>query len=140
MFSGDVPAGREPGSVDRGEEATGGAIEGESSVLPGRALTHSREPLHVAPDGARIRLVLLSHCVRLGGLLLRDVDSLHDRIDDRLLRLTEFPGGGPQDRGPLQVGIGVEGGADVLERRGPCLLNRRRRAGAGNRRRVENPR
>ena len=26
MISGDVPAGREPGSVDRGEEATGGAI------------------------------------------------------------------------------------------------------------------
>src|SRR5439155_13063391 len=59
--------GRKPGSVDRGEEATGGAIEGEPSVLPGCALTQSREPLHVAPDRAGIRLVLFSHCVRLGG-------------------------------------------------------------------------
>lgn len=39
MISGDVPAGREPGSVDRGEEATGGAIEDVTAVLPGRGFT-----------------------------------------------------------------------------------------------------
>jgi hypothetical protein len=31
--------------VDRGQEAAGGAVEGESSVLPGRALAQTREPL-----------------------------------------------------------------------------------------------
>src|SRR6266581_4185400 len=66
---GDVPAGRGPGSVDRGDEATGGAIEYVPTVLPGRALTESRQSLHVAPDGTGIRLVLLRQCVRLRGLL-----------------------------------------------------------------------
>src|SRR4029077_11968548 len=46
----DVPAQQRPGSVDRGEEAAGGAIEREASVLPGRALTVSCQSLHVAPD------------------------------------------------------------------------------------------
>src|SRR3990170_7223710 len=46
-----------PGSVDRGEEATGGAIEDEAAVLPGCALAETCQPLHVAPDGAGIRLV-----------------------------------------------------------------------------------
>jgi hypothetical protein len=45
------PRGKGPGSVDRGQEATGGAIEGEASILPGRALTESGQPLHVTPGG-----------------------------------------------------------------------------------------
>ena len=45
-------------SVNRGEQTTGGAIEREPFVLPGRALTESGESLHVTPDGARVRLVL----------------------------------------------------------------------------------
>src|SRR3954468_19001816 len=68
---GDVPAPQRPGSVDRGEEATGGAVEDEASVLPGCALTESRQSLHVAPDRTGIRLVLLREDVRLRGLLLR---------------------------------------------------------------------
>src|SRR5687767_5042393 len=69
--SGDVPAWRGPGSVDRGQEATGGAIEHVPSVLPGCALTESCQSLHVAPDRTRVRLVRFRQRVRLGGLLLR---------------------------------------------------------------------
>src|SRR5438309_215136 len=69
------PRGERPGSVDRGQEATGGAVEGEASILPGRALTESRQPLHVAPDGAGIRLVLFRQRVRLGGVLMRQFQS-----------------------------------------------------------------
>src|SRR5207253_11101344 len=47
---GDGPARRGTRSVDRGQEAAGGAIEGEPSVLPGRELTQSGETLHIAPD------------------------------------------------------------------------------------------
>jgi hypothetical protein len=65
--SGDVPARRPPGSMDRGEEAAGGAVEGEAAVLPGRALAESRQPLHVAPDRTRIRLVPFCQIVRLDG-------------------------------------------------------------------------
>ena len=67
-----------PGSVDRGQEAAGGAIESEPSILPGGALTQSRESLHVAPDGTGIRLVLFRECVRLRSVLLRHIMSLHD--------------------------------------------------------------
>jgi len=57
--------------VDRGHEATGGAIEGEASILPRRALTQSGQPLHVTPDRTGIRLVRFRQRVRLSGLLLR---------------------------------------------------------------------
>src|ERR1700719_3281180 len=75
---GDAPARRGTRSVNRGQEATGGAIEGEASVLPGRALTQSRESLHVAPDRSGIRLVLLGQCVRLSRLLLGQIQSCGD--------------------------------------------------------------
>ncbi len=78
--------------MNRGQEATGGAIEGESSVLPGRALTQSRESLHVPPDRSGIRLVLLGQCVRLSGLLLRQIQSRRDRIEHRVARRTELLG------------------------------------------------
>src|ERR1700737_4621448 len=117
--AGMSPHGRGPGSVDRGEKATGSAIEAEPSVLPGCALTESGQSLHLAPDGPGVRLVLLCERVRLGGVLLRHVESLHDRLKDRFARRTEFLGGRPQDRGALEDGIGVEGGADVIERCGP---------------------
>ena len=38
------PNGDGPGLVDRGQEAAGGTIEGEAAVLPGGALTQTREP------------------------------------------------------------------------------------------------
>jgi hypothetical protein len=66
--------------VNRGQEATGGAIKRESSVLPGRALTQTCEPLHVAPDRTGIRLVRFRQVVRLAGVLLRQLESLHDGI------------------------------------------------------------
>ena len=100
--------GRKPGSVDHGEEATGGAIEGEASVLPGRVLTQSRESLHVAPDRSGIRLVLLGQCVRLSGLLLRQIQSRRDRIEHRVARRTELLGDGPQDQGTISGGVGVD--------------------------------
>src|SRR5215471_6205559 len=53
----DVPARRGPGLVHRGQETAGGAIEGVTSVLPGRVLTESRQSLHVAPDRTGVRLV-----------------------------------------------------------------------------------
>ena len=88
------PRGEGPGSVDRGQEATGGAVESEASILPGRALTQTRQPLHVAPEGAGVRLVLLRQRVRLGGVLLRQVESLHDRLEHRVPRGSELLGGG----------------------------------------------
>src|SRR2546427_5613925 len=119
------PHGEGPGLVDRGQEATGGAIEGESSVLPGRALTQSRESLHVPPDRSGIRLVLLGQDVRLGGLLLRQIQSRRDRVKHRVTRRTEFLGDGPQEGGAIGGGVGVEGGVNLVERGGPRLLNRR---------------
>ena len=138
---GAVPARRRPGSVDRGEEATGGAVEGEPSVLPGRALTESRQPLHVAPDGSGIRLVLFRQRVRLGGLLLRQIESLHDRVEHRVARRTELLGGGPQEQRAIVGRVGVEGRADAR----PAMSSTRPesthpRAGAGSRPRGENPR
>src|SRR5205814_3608421 len=100
--------GEERGSVDRRQEATCGAIEGEPSVLPGRALTESRQSLHVAPDGAWVRLELLRKCVRLAGLLLRHVKSLHGRVDYRVAGRSEFLGRRPENLGPIVSGVGVE--------------------------------
>ena len=91
--------------MNRGQEATGGAIEGESSVLPGCALTQSRESLHEAPDRSGIRLVLLGQCIRLSGLLLRQIQSRRDRIEHRVARRTELLGDGPQDQGMIGGGL-----------------------------------
>jgi hypothetical protein len=46
-------------------------------------------------------------------VLLRHVESLHDRLKNRFARRTEFLGGRPQGHGALEDGIEVEGGADV---------------------------
>src|SRR6185295_2047615 len=72
---GMYPHGEEPGSVDRGQEATGGAVENEAAILPGCALTKTRQPLHVAPNGTGVRLVRFRQRVRLGGLLQRQIES-----------------------------------------------------------------
>src|ERR1700694_4389667 len=57
-------------------------------------------------------------------MLLRQVQSLHHRLKDRLARRTELLGDSPQDDGAVESGIGIEPGADVVERTGPRLLNR----------------
>src|SRR5882672_6194644 len=111
---GDVPA-RQLGSADRGQEAARGAIDGESSVLPGRVLTQSREPLHVPPHRTGIRLELLRQRVRLSGMLLRQIQSLHSRLENRLARGTELLDHSPQDDGAVESGIGIETGTDVVE-------------------------
>src|SRR3954447_17355239 len=69
--AGMCPHGVTERSVHCSQEAAGGLVERESSVLPGRMLTESRQPLHVTPERAGIRLVLLRQCVRLRGLLAR---------------------------------------------------------------------
>jgi hypothetical protein len=46
-------------------------------------------------------------------VLLRHVESLHDRLKNRFARRTEFLGGRPQGHGALEDGIEVEGGANV---------------------------
>ena len=99
---GKEPCGRwartaTPGSVDRGEEATGGAVEGEAAVLPGRALTESRQSLHVAPDRTRIRLVLFRQRVRLRGVLLRQIEPLRHRVEHPVASRRDLLGGGPQE-------------------------------------------
>src|SRR3954447_16711940 len=118
------PRGDERGSVDRREEATGGAIEREPSVLPGRALTQSSESLHVAPHGTWIRLELLCEGVRLGGLLLRHIESLNGHVKHRVAGWPEFLRHGTQDPGPIVRGVRVECCADVVQRRRPRILNR----------------
>src|SRR5262245_36630635 len=63
LFRDEAPRSRTraagTGSVNRSQEAAGGAIEGEALILPGCALTESCQSLHVAPDGSRIRFELL---------------------------------------------------------------------------------
>ena len=113
------PRGEGPGSVDRGQEATGGPVESEASILPGRALTQTREPLHVAPEGPGVRLVLLRQRVRLGGLLLRQIESLHSRVEHRVPRSSEFLGSGPQEQGAVVRSVCVD-----------LARNRKRRAHA----------
>src|SRR3954465_12224323 len=117
--------GDERGSVDRRQEATCGAIECESSILPGRALTESRQSLHVAPDGAWVRLELLRKCVRLAGLLLRHVKSLHGRVDYHVTGRSEFLSHCPKNLRPIVRGVCVEGCAHLVQRRRPRILNRR---------------
>ena len=127
--------------MDRGQEAAGGAIEGEAAVLPGCALTQSREPLHVAPDRTGIRLERFRQRVRLGGLLLRQLESLHSRVNDRVTRRPELLGRGPQEDEAIVRGVGVEGGRG----RSRAMSSRRPesthpRVGAGSRRRAGSPR
>ena len=99
--------------MDRGQEAAGRAIEGESAILPGCALAQTREPLHIAPDGAGIRLEHFRQRVRLCGLLLRQLESLNDRVNDRVTCRPEFLGRGPQEDEAIVRGVGVE--------REPCV-------------------
>jgi hypothetical protein len=101
--------------VDRGQQAAGRAIESETAVLPGRALTQSREPLHVTPDRTGIRLERFCQRVRLGGLLLRQLKSLHGRVNNRVTRRTELLGRGPQEDEAIVRGVGVERGPDTVE-------------------------
>src|SRR5438034_7460124 len=88
----DVPARQGPGLVNRGQQATGGAVEREASVLPRRALTQTCQPLHVAPKRTGIHLVLLRERVRLTRLLLRQIESPHSGVEHRVTRRTEFLG------------------------------------------------
>src|SRR4051812_17063493 len=89
------------GSVDRREEAACGAIERKPSVLPGRALTETRQSLHVTPDRTWICLELLRERVRLRGLLLRHIESLNGRVEHRVARRSEFLRHGTQDSGAI---------------------------------------
>ncbi len=105
--------------MNRGQEATGSAIEHVTSVLPWSVLTETSQSLHVAPHRARIRLVLFRQRVRLGGLLLRQIESPHDRLEHRVPRRSEFLGGGPQDQGAVRrTGTNVAGGVSSASVRG----------------------
>ncbi len=115
MISGDVPAGRAPGSVDRGVEAPGGTIEDVASVLPGRALTESRQALHESPDRAGVRLVFFRQRVRLGGVLLRDFSLAYGRLEHRVPRRSEFLGSGAQEQGAVIRGVVVEGCTNAVQ-------------------------
>src|SRR4051812_33322942 len=110
------PRGCERGSVDRREEATCGAIEHEPPVLPGRTLTETGQPLHVAPHGTWVRLELLRERVRLAGLLLRQIKPLNGRLDHRVARRPKLLGGCPKNLGAIVRGVCVECCADVIER------------------------
>src|SRR5947207_3730323 len=125
MVSGDVPAGREPRSVDRGEEATGGAIEDVTAVLPGRALTESCQALHESPDRTGVRLMFFRQRVRLSGLLLRDFGLANGRLEYRVPRRSELLGGGAQEQGAVIRGVVVERCTHAVQRRRPRSLNRR---------------
>ena len=110
------PHGNEPRSVDRGEKAAGSAIEGEPSVLPRGALTETGQSLRVAPDRPGIRLVLLRQRVRLGGLLVRQIKSLHDRLEHRVAIWPEFLARGAKNHGAVAGGVRVECGANAIQR------------------------
>ena len=94
--------------MGRGQEAAGGAIDDVPSVLPGRALTESCQALHVAPDRTGIRLVFFRQRVRLGGLLLRDVDSPNGRFNHCVPCASKLLGCGSQEQGSVTRSVGVE--------------------------------
>src|SRR5947209_18815135 len=123
--AGMFPHGEGPRSVNRGQEATRSAIEHVTSVLPWSVLTETSQSLHVAPHRARIRFVLFRQRVRLGGLLLRQIESPHNRLEHRVARRSEFLGGGPQDQGAVIRGVCVVGCANAVVVRRPRLLHLR---------------
>ena len=139
--AGMCPHGAEDGQCTVARRRLAALVESEPSVLPGCALTESCQSLHVAPDRAGIRLVLLRQRVRLRGLLLRQIESLHDRIEHRVTRRTELQGDGPQEQSAIDGRVGVEGRANGIQAmsstRPESTLPR---AGAGSQRRAENPR
>jgi len=47
-------------------------------------------------------------------MLLRQIQSLHSRVENRLARGTELLGDSPQDDGAVESGIGIETGAGLL--------------------------
>lgn len=102
------------GLADRDQEAAGGSIEDEASVLPGRALAQTREALHVPPHRTRIRLERLRRRVRLAGVLLRHLQSLHRRVDHCLTSRPEFLGLRPQEYEAIVGDVGIYGGAFSL--------------------------
>jgi hypothetical protein len=102
--------------VDRGDEATCGAIEGEPSVLPGRALTETCQSLRVAPHRTGIRLVWLRQRVRLAGLLLRQIESLHDCLENRVTIRSEFLARGAKNDGAVVGGVRIDRCADAIDR------------------------
>src|SRR5262249_45295229 len=114
-----------PRSVDRGDEATGRAVENEPTVLPRRALTEPSQSLRIAPDGTWVRLVRFCQCLRLRGLLLRHIQPLPRPVQNRVTCWTKFLRGSPQNQGVIVSGVGVECCTDAIERIRPCLLNRR---------------
>src|SRR2546425_5155939 len=123
--SGDMPAWRRPGLVDRGQEATGGAIEGVSSILPGRPLTESRQSLDVTPHRTGIALLRLRQRVRLRGLLLRHFQSPNGHVDHCVPRASKLLGCGSQEKGSVMRSVRVERCANAVQRRRPRRLNRR---------------
>jgi hypothetical protein len=80
--------------------------------------------------------VLFRQRVRLDGLLLRQIESPHNRLEHRIPRRSEFLGSGPQDQGAVIRGVCVEGCTNAVEGRRPRLLNRRADAGSRFRRRT----
>jgi len=94
--------------MDRGQEAAGGAIDDVSSVLPGSALTESRQSLHVAPYRTGIRLVFFRQPICLGGLLLRQIESPNGRLNHCFPIASEFLGCGSQEQGSIIRSVGVE--------------------------------
>ena len=111
--------------MDRGQEATGSAIDDVSSVLPGSALTESCQSLHVAPDRTGIRFVLLRQRVRLGGLLLRQIESPNGRFDHCVPRRPKLLSSRSQKQGAVIRSVGVERSANGVHRCRPRCLNRR---------------
>src|ERR671925_1151327 len=111
--------------MDRGEQAAGSSVEGEPRVLPECVLAESCQALHITPDGPRVRLMLLRHRVGVERVLTRQIQPLHDRIDHLLACRTEFLGGSSQEYGAISGEICVEGRADLSERVGPGVVNRR---------------
>jgi hypothetical protein len=57
--------------------------------------------------------VLFRQRVRLGGLRLRHVESLQDRLEHRVARRAELLGRSPQEDDAIDGRISVEGRADA---------------------------
>src|SRR5919198_2002672 len=118
-------ARRTAGSVNRSQEAAGGAVEGEALILPGRALTESCQSLHESPDRSRIRFEPFREPEGLGSLLLRQLQSRRGRIENLLAVCPKFMGGRPMNDGAIVREVRVESSAHGVKRIRPRFMDRR---------------
>ena len=76
--------------MDRSKKSAGSAIECESTVLPWRLLTQSRQALDESPDRSGIALVLFGKIVCLASGLRRQFELPGNSVDNLFARVAKL--------------------------------------------------